>query len=115
MVTEPWSATAVSTVSPQQQFVHFVGRFPGFQASKRQVNLLTRPAVPAPRLMQSTPAVAMAAPQTAGLVFEGPSESDTPYIPPNPNVAAGPDYIVVVINSLMAIYDKTGAQQGGLQ
>jgi hypothetical protein len=47
------------------------------------------------------------------VTFEGPNESDASGVPPNPNIAAGPNYLVVLINSLMAIYDKSGNLQGG--
>lgn len=32
------------------------------------------------------------------------------FVPPDPELAAGPDHLIAVVNSVFAIYDKTGAQ-----
>ncbi len=50
-----------------------------------------------------------------GVVFDGPSETDTHEIPPDPQIAAGPNYVVVAVNALLAIYDKSGNLQGSFQ
>ena len=113
MVTEAWSATAVPTIPPQQKVIRFVGRFPGFEASKRQANLRSRAASPARAFVPDPVPLDSGTSTSSSVIFEGPSESDTKYVPPNPNIAAGPNYLVVLINSLMAIYDKSGNLQGG--
>jgi hypothetical protein len=113
VVMEPWSATAVPTVPPQRRIVRFVGRFPGFEASKRRANLRKGATVATRTLSQGTPPLDLSAPSSQSVIFEGPNESDTSFIPPNPNIAAGPNYLVVLINSLLAIYDKSGNLQGG--
>jgi hypothetical protein len=113
VVMEPWSATAVATVPPEKKIVRFVGRFPGFEASKRQANLHARTTVPMRAWAANAAAQDSGTPSGSSVVFEGPNESDTLYIPPNPNIAAGPNYLVVLINSLIAIYDKSGNLQGG--
>jgi len=90
-----------------------MGHFPGFEEAKRQAN--ARRAVwkssgrASPRQETSAQGVG------AGLVFDGPSETDTELIPPDPQIAAGPTYIVVAVNSLLAIYDKKGNLQGSYQ
>lgn len=113
VVTEPWSATAVPSVPPQKKIVRFVGRFPGFEGSKRQANLRVHAALQTRALASNVGPQASSASSATNVVFEGPDESDTPFIPPNPNIAAGPNYLVVLINSLIAIYDKSGNLQGG--
>jgi hypothetical protein len=113
VVTEPWSATAVPTVPPQQKVTRFVGRFPGFEASKRQANLRSRATSPAGAFAQNVVPLDSGTSTNPSVIFEGPNESDTSGVPPNPNIAAGPNYLVVLINSLMAIYDKSGNLQGG--
>src|SRR5438876_6013998 len=42
--------------------------------------------------------------------FAGPSNADqsTQWTPPNPNIAAGPNHIMVAVNSQFAIYSKSG-------
>src|ERR1039458_599206 len=37
VVTEGWSATAIPTAPLQRKVVRFVGRFPGFEAGKREI------------------------------------------------------------------------------
>lgn len=116
-VSESWNATLGRTKTKNQKQVRFIGHFPGYSTLKAAANQhILRPTT---SLKQSLPATASPlvaeAPGTSAAVFAGPSESDTPYIPPDSQVASGPNYVVVVINSLIAIYDKTGAQQGSYQ
>lgn len=113
MVTEPWSATAVSRPPAQRKVIRFVGHFPGFEEAKRNANFRTHQAARSSPYVQAAVPTTAGSPSTQAVVFEGPNESDTPYVPPNPGVAAGPNYIVVLINSLIAIYDKSGNLQGG--
>ena len=113
VVTELWSATAVPTILPQPKVIRFVGRFPGFEASKRQANLRSRAASPAGAFAQNPVPLDSGTSTSPIVIFEGPNESDASGVPPNPNIAAGPNYLVVLINSLMAIYDKSGNLQGG--
>jgi hypothetical protein len=63
----------------------------------------------------ATPEPFATASSTSGVVFDGPSESDTHVFPPDSQIAAGPNHVVVAVNSLLAIYDKTGALQGSFQ
>jgi beta-propeller repeat-containing protein/ASPM-SPD-2-Hydin domain-containing protein len=118
MVSEAWSATAGrANPSSATKQVRFIGHWPGFEALKQQANqaaqrkLASQQGTP---LQQSLASSALAAP-AAITVFDGPSESDTGIIPPDPQIAAGPNQVVVVVNSLLAIYDKTGVLQGSFQ
>jgi hypothetical protein len=113
MVKEPWSATVLSRVPPQPKRVHFVGRFPGYEAYKRQANLRTRASAPVRDFAQKATRLDSGTPTNLDVTFEGPNESDTNFVPPNPNIASGPNYLVVLICSLIAIYDKSGNLQGG--
>jgi hypothetical protein len=110
---ERWSATAIPTAPPQRKVVRFVGRFPGFEAAKREANLRARATAATGTFTQNATPLDSGIPPSQSVIFEGPNESATPFIPPNPNLAPGPNYIVVLINSLMAIYDKSGNLQGG--
>jgi hypothetical protein len=92
---------------------HFVGHFPGFEEAKRKANLRAHQAARTPAYAQAAVPTTTGSPSSQSVTFDGPSESDASGIPPNPGVAAGPDYLVVLINSLIAIYDKSGVQQGG--
>jgi len=112
-VAEPWSATAVSTPPPPRKVIRFVGRFPGFKEAKQEANRRARRPAGTSTHNQAAASTAEGSSSSQGVVFDGPNESDTSFIPPNPGVAAGPDYLVVLINSLIVIYDKSGVQQGG--
>jgi Abnormal spindle-like microcephaly-assoc'd, ASPM-SPD-2-Hydin/Beta-propeller repeat len=126
MVSEPWSATAsLEPVAPAdaRRRANFIGYFPGFKEAKEKANraLLERlhregmQKGRSPEAAPSAPQINLEAPASALTVFDGPSESDTTSIPPDPQIAAGPSHIVVVINSLMGIYSKTGTRVGGFQ
>lgn len=122
IVIEPWTATAARALPVQNRVVHRLGQFPGFADAKRRANELRRRAEDQSRLptafagalvsKSASTADAATAPGSAA-VFDGPSESDTNVIPPDPVLAAGPNNIVVLINSLLAVYDKSGNLQGG--
>lgn len=117
VVSQPWSATLGVASSARQKQTRFIGHYPRFSAGKRQANrrALRHTGRQTPSSAAQTSSLAPLAPTSSAVVFDGPSESDTPYIAPDSQIAAGPTYLVVVINSLMAIYDKTGVQQGSLQ
>ncbi len=119
MVSEAWSSTLAVSAAParQKRQTRFIGHFSGFRAAKKAANQRVTGRTGSQAQSTTTQSLSLApqAPSASTLVFDGPSESDTPYIPPDSQVAAGPIYVVAVINSLIAIYDKTGVQQGGLQ
>ena len=68
-VTEPWSATRLHTIPPQQKIVRFVGRFPGYEASKREANLRTRGTAPARAFAQKTAILGSSAPTSELLLI----------------------------------------------
>ncbi|PYV09629.1 MAG: hypothetical protein DMG23_10295, partial [Acidobacteria bacterium] len=117
MVAEPWVATlsAVST-KPERQ-IRFIGHYPGYEAAKQRANRAAETRVRSPyyRTARGTSLLAPQGSSTSPVVFNGPSESDTNIIPPDSQIAAGPTYLVVAVNSLLAIYDKTGVLQGSFQ
>jgi Beta-propeller repeat/Cep192 domain 4/HYDIN/CFA65/VesB-like, Ig-like domain len=118
MVSESWNSTlAGAAPGRQKRQTRFIGHYPGFSAAKKAANhrVTGRTGGQAQSTTTQTLSLAPQAPSVSTVVFDGPSESDTPYIPPDSQIAAGPTYVVAVINSLMAIFDKTGAQQGGFQ
>src|SRR4029077_6929744 len=48
--------------------------------------------------------------------FDGPDEvSAGGFLPPDDNMAAGPNHVVVAVNLVLQAYTKTGAPAGGLQ
>lgn len=57
--------------------------------------------------LQLTPGSAISV--TAGTSFEGMNVFDGGYIPPDNNIAVGPNHIVEVVNAALAVYSKTGA------
>lgn len=117
-VVEPWSATAVESPPQPARSVHRRGHFPGFKEAKGRANAaraLAQNKSAAAIAAHGDAAPGAAAATTSGLVFDGPNESDTNFIPPDPILAAGPNHVVVLINSLMAVYDKSGNLQGGFR
>ena len=117
MVSEDWGATARSNVPEPQPRTRFLGHYPGYSQAKQRANQAaqqSRSASPAARALSFSPS-SLAPNSSPGLVFDGPSETDTSFIPPDPVIAAGPSHVVVAINSLLAIYDKSGHQVGGFQ
>jgi hypothetical protein len=118
MVSEAWSSTlGASVLGREGRQTRFIGHYPGFSSAKKAANqrVAARTSVQAQSPTSPSLSLAPQAPSASTVVFEGPSESDTLYIPPDCQVAAGPTHVVAVINSLMAIYDKAGVQQGGFQ
>src|ERR1700674_2480984 len=116
-VTEQWSAT--TTILPPQSVAlkkatQFIGHIGEYESAKREANAFAQMRRQA---VGSSPSIT--APQSSNspspIVFDGPSEADTNVIPPDPVIAAGPNHIVVVINSLLGVYDKSGVRQGGFQ
>jgi hypothetical protein len=116
-VTEQWAATATTFPSrsvPLKYAVQFIGHMGEYERAKLEANALaqnrrkaagTSPSIFAPQVNSSP----------SPIIFDGPSEADTNVIPPDPVIAAGPNNIVVVINSLLGVYDKSGVRQGGFQ
>lgn len=110
-----WSDTVAMPVGTPQKPTRFIGRLPGYEEAKRQSNARA-PSVqrsPAGTFNYQAPELGLAAP--GSVVFDGPNESNTPFIPPDSMIAAGPNHLVVAINALLAIYDKSGVQQGSFQ
>ncbi len=124
-VTESWHATQLdqpgqSAAPTTHRQARFIGHYPGFKAAKEKANQAVEhgtglKAAKGSSTLLPNLQLALQAPSGAVTVFDGPSESDTQFIPPDPQVAAGPNHVVVVINSLMAIYDKAGSRIGGYQ
>jgi Beta-propeller repeat/HYDIN/CFA65/VesB-like, Ig-like domain len=116
-VTEQWHSTA-TTVTPRSvavpKAVRFIGHTSEYEAAKREANAFAQIRRKTAGSLQSISAVQTDS-STSPINFDGPSEADTEFIPPDPVVAAGPNNIVVVINSLLGVYDKTGVLQGGFQ
>ena len=110
MVAEPWAATAGRVSAPRQPIPWDMGHFAGFEEAKREANA-RRKAWKSPKSRQPS-AHASAG---AALVFDGPGELATELIPPDPQIAAGPVYLVVAVNSLLSIYDKSGNLKGSFQ
>jgi Cep192 domain 4/Beta-propeller repeat len=126
MLAERWMETQSIPNQPgasSGKAVRFIGHFRGFREAKEHANrvlldrLQNRGAQKGIKsggaLKAAVSSLPLAAPSSN--LFEGPSESDTPYIPPDPQIAVGPNHIVVAINSLLAIYDKTGSRIGPYQ
>jgi hypothetical protein len=115
-VSETWGATAALPRIETGRQAHFLGHFPGFDEAKRLANQKRLPRLPAIAQAHAQAAAQQTPSGSATpVVFQGPSESDTNEIPPDSQLAAGPNNIVVLINSLIAIYDKSGNLQGSLQ
>jgi len=130
MVSEAWSATIGRVTENEHRELPEIGKFPGAREWKRQANArrkalersgsrvpngtLTPPVLQSGEL-QTYDRQSATTPTAQGVVFRGPSESDTHLIPPDSQLAAGPDYVVVAVNSLLAIYDKSGNLQGSFQ
>lgn len=118
MVSQAWSSTlSVHIAIPRKREARFIGHFPGFRAAKRKANKALKRHLATYSQTTAAPSNTLAAQASSSgfTAFDGPSESDTSFIPPDSQIAAGPNYVVVVINSLIAIYDKTGVQQGSFQ
>jgi len=116
MVSESWSAT-LSVVPPAQPFGPVpIGRLGNFKEAKRRAierrgsNLIGNATPPLPE--GPSPLT-----QSLGVVFDGPGTADVTaeVYPPDPVLAVGPSHVVVCINDVLAIYSKTGTQQGSFQ
>jgi hypothetical protein len=125
MVSQPWSATAkLKAPAVTGKRMQFIGHFPGYEAAKRAANARAAKLRQSTTRPQQTAAAGTGAAPTSvtpgleaasgsQLVFEGPGETNM--YPPDSQIAAGPNYVVVLINTVMAIYDKTGTQKGYTQ
>ncbi|HEV2352564.1 MAG TPA: choice-of-anchor D domain-containing protein [Terriglobia bacterium] len=129
-VSEPWSATVGRVTEPPAPLRWHIGHYPGFREAKRQANARRQAMAAGTQSQTGSPFIGpQSAPEPAadstgasplagtssGVVFDGPSESDTHLYPPDSQIAAGPSYVVVAVNSLLAIYDKSGILQGSFQ
>jgi hypothetical protein len=85
------------------------GHFAGDAALKKMVRDTPSPMAGSPR---ATPTVAApsGAPPSLRKSFPGPAFSG--WYPPDPNLAAGPNQIVVVVNEKIAVYSKAGTRLG---
>lgn len=117
MVSQAWNATVGLTTPAHQKQILFIGHYPGFAAAKKEANqrVISRMKSQSQSSTGQTFSLGLQAPTTSTVVFNGPAETDTGFIPPDSQIAAGPNYVVVVVNSLIAIYDKTGILQGSFQ
>ena len=117
MVSEPWTATVSLPPRPLQKQARFIGHYPGFREAKQRANQATlrRLARKHFSMMGKAFALSLLAATTSTIVFDGPSESDTHVFPPDPQVASGPTQVVVAVNTLLAVYDKTGLLEGSFQ
>lgn len=114
MVAERWSGSARIPAAAPLKVSIFDGHFPGFAEAKRHANEIRRRVAEA-RAAARAEAPATQQPSQSALIFDGPDQSATNEIPPDSQVAAGPNNLVVVVNSLIAIYDKSGNAQGTYQ
>ncbi len=121
MAAQPWAATLSPIVAPRQKQVEFFGQYPRFRRAKGAANA-RRLAAEKSRggtlghLKFSAGAAPLSSTTTTGaVVFDGPNELETGVIPPDSQVAAGPNSVVVVVNSLIAIYNKSGTLEIGMQ
>lgn len=117
MVSESWYATLRLGRQPAHR-VMFIGRYPGFAAAKKRANerMWRRLAARRLRAPRSPRKMTMLLPASAASpVFFGPDEATTQDLPPDSQLAVGPTQVVVVVNSLIAIYSKSGSQQGSNQ
>ncbi len=117
MVSESWYAT-LRLRKPPSYRVNFIGRYPGFAAAKKRANERMQRRLAARRLRasRSPRKMTMLLPASAASpVFFGPDEATTQDLPPDSQLAVGPTQVVVVVNSLIAIYNKSGSQQGSNQ
>jgi hypothetical protein len=115
MVAERWAEASTPPPALHQNTVHFIGRLSGYREEKRRANIRAQANSQTHSAGIHLPMAGIQPPTNGIAVFDGPNESDTPYIPPDSVIAAGPQDIVVAINSLLAAYDKTGKQLGGFQ
>jgi hypothetical protein len=118
MVAERWDAT-LSSVHPKPQKRIWLGRsYPGYREFKSRANARRQALEGSPRSSRASADYAPAqarplssaspAQQGQGTVFDGPDQQDASFIPPDSQIAAGPDYLAVAINSVLDIYDKSG-------
>lgn len=95
-------------------------RVRGVHPSGSRPGELTVPRIPRPRLSAPpAPGASASAPRPA-IAEDGPSHSptyvgknfdaidDTGWMPASPDIAAGPDHVMVVTNDVFAVYDKCG-------
>ena len=103
MVTEPWAATASNA-----SFA--VGRSTVIPAPAHWPKPVSSPAGSSTHSTTETQATSAAQPAAGqsslvGIVFPGPSDG----LPPDSQVAAGPNHLVGVVNSIIEIFSKSGA------
>jgi hypothetical protein len=114
MVTEPWQGAPAPPAEAEARRIQRLGHFPGFYEAKRLANEARAKKRLDRRQTSIAPLAGLMAP-SSGIVFDGPSEFSTDFIPPDPIIAAGPNHLVVCINSLIAIYSKAGIAHGTFQ
>jgi hypothetical protein len=122
MVAERWDAT-LSSVRPKPQKRIWLGRsYPGYSEFKQRANARRQALEGSPRSSRtsadSAPAKVRSLSSSSatesgqGTIFDGPSEADNSVVPPDSQIAAGPNYLAVAVNSVLEIYDKSGNWQG---
>jgi hypothetical protein len=119
MAAQAWSDTATTAPISDVHKMRFIGHLAGYAEEKRAENRNAeqlRPSTTAqPEFHAETRVRQLSTSSSTNITFDGPSESDTNIIPPDPVIATGQNNIVVAVNTLLAIYDKTGTQQGSFQ
>jgi hypothetical protein len=84
---------------------------PPAEIAKLQAEALRLPPSAAVQHAQTTPAEALASnAPVVGVNFPALDYTDTGgFVPPDPEIAAGPDHLIVGVNTVFAIYNKSGA------
>jgi len=118
-----WSEAKVAVEPVPVEFWRIEGtgrRMRGVHPSGSRPGELTIPRVPRPPLNAPLSPGAQASVPPASIVEDGPPGSptlvgknfdaidDTGWMPASPDIAAGPDHIMVVTNDVFAVYDKCG-------
>lgn len=116
MVSQRWGETSTPAPPATSRSVAIVGRLASYKNWKLRANTRAKSNIPSSFVAAQPRVTSVQAPAPGNeIVFDGPNESDTRFIPPDSQIAAGPEDLVVAINSLLAIYGKTGNQVGGFQ
>lgn len=89
-----------------------VSRISEAEMNARRLATLQRPVDGAAQLAAQAPPLL---PPSLRRHFQGPTAANSPFVPPDPELAVGPNHILVAVNVYIAIYDKDGAQLLGSQ
>src|SRR5690242_13009261 len=95
MVAEPWSATANQGTEASNRII------PAPEAEEQASQSATTTVPASPQAVQGFSSQG----SLVAAVFPGPHDG----VPPDSQIAAGPDHLVAVVNSIVSIYSKSGA------